>query len=84
LSKFLVSGRAKHGSQKAVSDRGIVGSWDRGIVGPWDRGTVGLKDRGIEELSGRGIELKAREVERRLVRSLGFAARRGSVMPERF
>jgi hypothetical protein len=76
LSKFLVSGRAKHGSQKAVSDRGIVGSWDRG--------TVGLKDRGIEELSGRGIELKAREVERRLVRSLGFAARRGSVMPERF
>jgi hypothetical protein len=76
LSKFLVSGRAKHGSQKAVSDRGIVG--------PWDRGTVGLKDRGIEELSGRGIELKAREVERRLVRSLGFAARRGSVMPERF
>jgi hypothetical protein len=84
LSKFLVSGRAKHGSQKAVSDRGIVGSWDRGIVGSWDRGTVGLKDRGIEELSGRGIELKAREVERRLVRSLGFAARRGSVMPERF
>jgi hypothetical protein len=84
LSKFLVSGRAKHGSQKAVSDRGIVGSWDRGTVGPWDRGTVGLKDRGIEELSGRGIELKAREVERRLVRSLGFAARRGSVMPERF
>ena len=78
MSKFLVSGRAKHGSQKAVSDRGIVGSWD------WDRGTVGLKDRGIEELSGRGIELKAREVERRLVRSLGFAARRGSVMPERF
>lgn len=76
MSKFLVSGRAKHGSQKAVSDRGIVGSWDRG--------TVGLKDRGIEELSGRGIELKAREVERRLVRSLGFAARRGSVMPERF
>jgi hypothetical protein len=62
----------------------IVGSWDRGIVGSWDRGTVGLKDRGIEELSGRGIELKAREVERRLVRSLGFAARRGSVMPERF
>ena len=68
MSKFLVSERAKHGSQKAVSDRG----------------TVGLKDRGIEELSGRGIELKAREVERRLVRSLGFAARRGSVMPERF
>ena len=76
MSKFLVSGRAKHGSQKAVSDRGIAGSWGRG--------TVGLKDRGIEELSGRGIELKAREVERRLVRSLGFAARRGSVMPERF
>ena len=62
----------------------IVGSWDRGIAGSWGRGTVGLKDRGIEELSGRGIELKAREVERRLVRSLGFAARRGLVMAERF